>query len=67
MLECNPSYAESIGTDEFYFFDTTRHAEEPEFKINKTDVTGGANVGKGRVDNYSKGFAPIFVCTLFSM
>ena len=28
MLEYNPSYAKSVGTNEFYFPDTTSHAEE---------------------------------------
>ena len=57
MLEYNPSYAKSIGTNEFYFLDTTRHAQETEFTINNTNVTGGANVVKGRIANYDKGFA----------
>ena len=28
LLEYNPSYAKSVGTNEFYFPDTTRHADE---------------------------------------
>ena len=28
LLECNPSYAESVATNEFYFLDTTRNAEK---------------------------------------
>ena len=51
LLEYNPSYAKSIGTNEFYFLDTTRHAEETEFTINNTNVTGGANLVKGRIAN----------------
>ena len=57
MLEYNPSYAESIATNEFYFLDTSRNAEATEFTINNTNVTGGANVVKGQVANYNKGFA----------
>ena len=57
LLEYNPSYAESVGTNEFYYLDTTRHAERTEFTINNTNVTGGATVVKGRIANYNKGFA----------
>ena len=28
LLEYNTSYAKSVGTNEFYFLDTTRHADE---------------------------------------
>ena len=41
----------------FFYLDTSRHAEENEFVVNNTNVTGGANVVKGRVANYNKGFA----------
>ena len=57
LLEYNPSYAESVATNEFYYLDTTRHAERTEFTINNTNVTGGAAVVKGRIANYNKGFA----------
>ena len=57
LLEYNPSYVESVATNEFYYRDTSRHAERTEFTINATDVTGGANVVKGRIANYNKGFA----------
>ena len=57
LLEYNPSYVESVATNEFYYLDKTRHAERSEFTINNTNVTGGANVVKGRVANYNKGFA----------
>ena len=57
LLEYNPSYVDSIGTNEFYYLDKTRNAERTEFTINNTNVTGGANVVKGRVANYNKGFA----------
>ena len=57
LIEYNPSYAESVATNEFYYLDTSRHAEKTEFTINNTNVTGGAAVVKGRVANYNKGFA----------
>ena len=57
LLEYNPSYVESVATNEFYYLDKTRNAERTEFTINATNVTGGANVVKGRVANYNKGFA----------
>ena len=57
VLEYNPSYVESVATNEFYYLDTTRHAERLEFTINNTGVNGGANVVKGRIANYNKGFA----------
>ena len=57
LLEYNPSFAESVATNEFYYLDTTRHAERKELTINNTGVTGGANVVKGREANYNKGFA----------
>ena len=31
LLEYNPSYAESIGTNEFYFLDTSRSGEETKY------------------------------------
>ena len=57
VLEYNPSYVESVATNEFYYLDTTRHAERLEFTINNTGVNGGTNVVKGRIANYNKGFA----------
>ena len=57
LLEYNPSYVKSIGTNEFYYLDTKRNAERLEFTINNTGVTGGANVVKSRNANYNKGFA----------
>ena len=65
LLEYNPSYAESIGTNEFYFLDTTRHAEETKFT--KRQVTHRRNAANNAdeagemlddvVANYNKGFA----------
>ena len=31
LLEYNPSYAKSVGTNEFYFPDTSRHAESKKY------------------------------------
>ena len=57
LLEYSPAYAKQTASNEFFYLDTTRHAEETEFTINNTNVTGGANVVIGRVANYNKGFA----------
>ena len=51
LLEYNPSYAGSIATNEFYYLDTSRHAERAEFDLNATPVV------TGREANYNKGFA----------
>ena len=65
MLEYNPSYVESVATNEFYYLDTTRHAERSKFT--KRQVTGRRNAGNTGGDaglmidavepNYNKGFA----------
>ena len=65
LLEYNPSYAKSVGTNEFYFLDTTRHAEEN--KYTKREVTHRRNAANNAddagemlddvVENYNKGFA----------
>ena len=38
LLEYNPSYAKSVGTNEFFFLDTSRNAEERKYekKRNRT-------------------------------
>ena len=36
LLEYNPSYAQSVGTNEFYFPDTSRHAEERKYTKKKS-------------------------------
>ena len=41
LLEYNPSYAKSVGTNEHYFLDTTRSAEEN--KYTKRQVTHRRN------------------------
>ena len=51
LLEYSPSYAESVASNEFYFFDTSRDAEEREF-----EVSGTNQLAKRRAE-YSKGFA----------
>ena len=65
MLEYNPSYAKSVGTNEFYFPDTSRSADG--IKHTKRRVTGRRNVQNTGDDaglmlddvnvNYNKGFA----------
>ena len=57
LLEYNPSYVNSVATNEFSYLDTTRNSHATEFTINNTNVTGGANVVKAREANYNKGFA----------
>ena len=62
LLEYNPSYAKSVGTNEYYFLDTTRHANGTKYSTDRVAHTGpGENVGKQMVDgdnpNYNKGFA----------
>ena len=36
LLEYNSSYAASVATNEFYFLDTSRNAEEKEFEVSGT-------------------------------
>ena len=60
LLEYNPSYAESIATNEFYYLDTSRHAERQTFT--SVNVRNAAGDGKTpalltSVANYNKGFA----------
>ena len=66
LLEYNPSYAKSVGTNEFYFLDTTRHAKERKYtKRGVTHRQTVANDGTNEaglmlddvVANYNKGFA----------
>ena len=51
LLEYNPSYAESVATNEFYYLDTSRNANRAEFTLNATPVVTGRNA------NYNRGFA----------
>ena len=55
LLEYNPSYVDSVATNEFYYLDTTRNAERSEFADRV--VAGGANTVTGRNANFNKGFA----------
>ena len=65
LLEYNPSYVESVATNEFYYLDTTRHAERN--KYTKRQVTHRRNAANNADDaglmlddvvaNYNKGFA----------
>ena len=41
LLEYNPSYAKSVGTNEFYFPDTTRSANEIKYTTRAANDTGG--------------------------
>ena len=59
LLEYNPSYAKSVGTNEFYFPDTTRSAEETKYELEDVTHQGGGHGNVVREDNpnYNKGFA----------
>ena len=65
FLEYNPSYAKSVGTNEFYFLDTSRNADEE--KYTKRQVQHAQNDARNGYEarqmldsdnaNYNKGFA----------
>ena len=65
LPEYNPSYVESVATKEFYYLDTSRHAERS--KYTKRQVTHRRNAANNADDaglmlddvvaNYNKGFA----------
>ena len=62
LLEYNPSYAKRVGTNEYYFPDTSRHANGSTFVRRFVQHTGDAN--NQRVEmvesdnaNYNKGYA----------
>ena len=62
LLEYNPSYAKSIGTNEFYFPDTSRHANGSKYVTQQVAHTGQAgNQQRQMVEtdnvNYNKEFA----------
>ena len=65
LLEYNPSYAKSVGTNEFYFLDTSRHAEERKYSRRdvqhvRNDADNGyeaRQMPEGDNANYNKGFA----------
>ena len=65
LLEYNPSYAKSVGTNEFYFPDTSSHADEIKYTRRRVEhVRNDANTAyearqmlEGDNVNYNKGFA----------
>ena len=66
LLEYNPSYAKSVGTNEFFFTDTSRNADEIKYTRRQVNHTENAGGGGGTVErdmlndvnaNYNKGFA----------
>ena len=66
LLEYNPSYAKSVGTNEFYFGDTSRHADGMKYLrrqlTHRQNAAGNADDSGLMIDsvnvNYNKGFAP---------
>ena len=65
LLEYNPSYAKSVGTNEFYFPDTSRQADESKYIRRRVEHVGNDadNAYEARTlpdndnVNYNKGFA----------
>ena len=65
LLEYNPSYLKSVATNEFYYLDTTRHAERQKFTsrrvTHRQNAAGNADEAGNMLDavvaNYNKGFA----------
>ena len=60
LLEYNPSYVESVATNEFYYLDTSRNANLTEFDKTQVRNPGGdgtVRVNDARNANYNKGFA----------
>ena len=65
LLECNPSYAKSVGTNEFYFIDASRHANGEKYtrrrvthRRNAADTGDEMGLMLDDVNvNYNKGFA----------
>ena len=65
LLEYNPSYAKSVGTNEFYFLDTSRHADESKYtrrrvvhRRNAANTQDEAGLTLDDVNaTYNKGFA----------
>ena len=62
LFEYNPSYAKSVGTNEYYFPDTSRHANRRKYVRRFVQHTGDANNQRVQMvesDNaiYNKGFA----------
>ena len=62
LLEYNPSYAKSVGTNEYYFLDTSIHADGSKYVTRFVQHTGDANNQRVQMvqsdnANYNKGFA----------
>ena len=65
LLEYNPSYVDSVATNEFYYLDKTRHAESNKFTTRRVthrqNAAGNADEAGNMLDaveaNYNKGFA----------
>ena len=62
LLEYNPSYAKSVGTNEFYFPDTSTHANGSKYVTRFVQHTGDGNNQRVHMvesdnANYNKGFA----------
>ena len=65
LLEFNPSYVESVATNEFYYLDTSRHAEKNKYTkrqvTHRRNAAGNADEAGEMLDdvvaNYNKGFA----------
>ena len=65
LLEYNPSYVDSVATNEFYYLDTSRHAERRKFTsrqvTHRQNAAGNADDAGQMLDavvaNYNKGFA----------
>ena len=65
LLEYNPSYAKSVGTNEFYFLDTSRNAEIDKYARRRVqhvrnaanDVWEEVNLADKDSATYNKGFA----------
>ena len=59
LLEYNPSYAKSVGTNEYYFLDTSRYANGNKYTKRQVADTGGTNRRLVESDEiqYNKGFA----------
>ena len=64
LLECNPSDAKSIGTNEYYFLDTSRHTEVDKYTkrqvTHRRNAANNADEAREMLDNvnenYNKGF-----------
>ena len=65
LLEYNPSYVDSVGTNEFYYLDTSRNANRVKYStrnvqhVRNAGDTGEerANLVDGDSNTYNKGFA----------